>query len=115
MVNIMTQLPNHLIMDIIKLADGGLNTHKQKFKGVMDSIEGHGVMDYLDDNIDVGLTDAWESILSIYVPMNYVDRGPYSFQFDIDSMGNTWSGVRGVDNYNDNNVEFAKKWVNRLN
>ena len=29
---IMAQLPNDLIMDIIKLADGGLSTHKKKFK-----------------------------------------------------------------------------------
>ena len=28
----MAQLPNDLIMDIIKLADGGFNTHKKKFK-----------------------------------------------------------------------------------
>ena len=37
----MAQLPNHLIMDIIKLVDGGLNTHKQKFKGVMNQLIKH--------------------------------------------------------------------------
>jgi len=42
MANIMTQLPNHLIMDIIKLVDGGLNTHKRKFAGVLNSVEGVG-------------------------------------------------------------------------
>jgi len=37
--DIMAQLPNHLIMDIIRQVDGGLNTHKQKFKSVISTIE----------------------------------------------------------------------------
>ena len=42
MVNIMAQLPNNLIMDIIRLADGGLNTHKQKFKSTLDYVNSCG-------------------------------------------------------------------------
>jgi hypothetical protein len=33
--DIMALLPNRLIMDIIQMADGGLNTHKKKFSNVM--------------------------------------------------------------------------------
>jgi hypothetical protein len=33
--DIMSSLPNHLIMRIIKEADGGLNTHKSKYSNVM--------------------------------------------------------------------------------
>ena len=38
----MSQLPNHLIMDIIKIADGGLNTHKSKYVGVLKFIKKEG-------------------------------------------------------------------------
>ena len=38
-MSIFSQLPNRLIMDIIKTVDGGLNTHKKKFKSVIASIE----------------------------------------------------------------------------
>jgi len=38
-MSIFSQLPNDLIMDIIKSVDGGLNTHKKKFKSVIESIE----------------------------------------------------------------------------
>ena len=36
---IFTELPNNLIMDIIKLADGGLNTHKKKFSNSLNIIK----------------------------------------------------------------------------
>ena len=35
----MAQLPNDLIMDIIKLADGGLSTHKNKFSNVINEFK----------------------------------------------------------------------------
>ena len=45
--DLMSNLPNHLIMDIIKLADGGLNTHRKKYKSVLDSIK--EPLKYYDD------------------------------------------------------------------
>mgnify|MGYP003636603564 CR=1 FL=1 len=37
-MSIFSQLPNRLIMDIIKMADGGLHTHKQQMKDVLKNI-----------------------------------------------------------------------------
>jgi hypothetical protein len=37
---IMRNLPNDLIRKVIRQADGGLSTHKEKFKSVLDDIEG---------------------------------------------------------------------------
>jgi hypothetical protein len=37
--SIMAQLPNDLIMNIIRIADGGLHTHKQKLASVLESIK----------------------------------------------------------------------------
>jgi hypothetical protein len=42
MSNIMTQLPNDVIMKIIQMADGGRATHKIRLKRVLNSIEGVG-------------------------------------------------------------------------
>ena len=41
----MSNLPNNLIMAIIKLADGGLNTHKRNFAGVLNSVKTTNVED----------------------------------------------------------------------
>jgi len=40
----MAQLPNHLIMDIIRIADGGKPTHNKKFQGVLRTINLLGKM-----------------------------------------------------------------------
>ena len=50
--SIFSQLPNDIIMNIIKLADGGLYTHKKKFKGVINSIDEarRGSLIYLETN-----------------------------------------------------------------
>ena len=45
MDTIMSNLPNHLIMNIIKLADGGLNTHKSKLKLVFEDLLAPGWLD----------------------------------------------------------------------
>jgi len=37
-MSIFSQLPNRLIMDIIKMADGGLHTHKQQISKVHDEL-----------------------------------------------------------------------------
>ena len=34
-----TKLPNDIIMKIVREADGGLNTHKKKFKATLDNIK----------------------------------------------------------------------------
>jgi len=39
-MSIFSQLPNDLVMDIIKLADGGLTTHKGKFNIILQQIIG---------------------------------------------------------------------------
>ena len=41
----MSNLPNNLIMAIIKLADGGLNTHKKLFASTLNSVINHKSMD----------------------------------------------------------------------
>jgi hypothetical protein len=75
MDNIMAQLPNRLIMDIIKLVDGGLNTHKRKFAGVLNSVETTNV----EDLPAGGLTWGFDPYYSCWLdnnnyPIDIVDK-----------------------------------------
>ena len=112
MPNIMAQLPNHLIMEIIKLADGGLNTHKQKFKSVMDQFklfdqgENESTIDLYNDGC--AIAEIFE--LGQYLPKcvtrceGYYGQDYYCVDEHHSEFGTT------VDD-----EEYAKKWVNRLN
>jgi hypothetical protein len=47
--DVFSQLPNNLIMDIIKIADGGLNRHKKGYQGVMEEFLGLKALEYIED------------------------------------------------------------------
>ena len=58
---IMSQLPNNLIMKIIKVADGGLNTHKSKYSNVMGELLGYNASHYLE--LECPASEVWGDIL----------------------------------------------------
>jgi hypothetical protein len=47
--DVFSLLPTNLIMDIIKIADGGLNLHKKSYKGVMGELLGLNALEYIED------------------------------------------------------------------
>ena len=49
MSSIMTKLPNNIIMNIIRMADGGLNTHKNKMNVIFEQIIGKRPVHWFED------------------------------------------------------------------
>ena len=50
MSSIMTKLPNEIIMNIIRMADGGLNTHKNKMNVIFEQIRGVEAIYWYEDD-----------------------------------------------------------------
>ena len=50
MSSIMTKLPNEIIMNIIRMADGGLNTHKTKMNVIFEQIRGVEAIYWYEDD-----------------------------------------------------------------
>ena len=50
-MSIFSQLPNDLIMDIIKSVDGGLNTHKKKLNVILQQIHNQIPIYYYKDGM----------------------------------------------------------------
>ena len=49
MSSIMTKLPNNIIMNIIRMADGGLNTHKTNMKSIFEQVIGKRPVHWFED------------------------------------------------------------------
>ena len=60
--NIMAQLPNHLIMDIIKLTNQPLCAHRSKYKSVLDSVERQESIDFHLDPVSNPYGSFWEQL-----------------------------------------------------
>ena len=66
-MSIYSQLPNHLVMDIIRQADGGLNTHKSKFLNSLNIIKTQ------TSSVEPGNRSCREGVLLTYEPGNPFD------------------------------------------
>jgi hypothetical protein len=70
-------MPNDIIMNIIRMADGGLNTHKSKMASVLSVIKKGKRM--ADDYIET-YEDDFDMVLSaITDPETYYDQWGYAF------------------------------------
>ena len=102
MDNIMAQLPNHLIMDIIKLVDGGLNTHKKKFSNVMTEFKAIDGLEWIEKGC--GMEEAFQ--LDSYLPLGVFQACCHpGLEIDVDHL---------IDMDNVKQVKHAERWIDRL-
>ena len=70
-------MPNDIIMNIIRMADGGLNTHKSKMASVLRVIKKSGV--FADDYIET-YEDDFDMVLGPHSDAEtYYDQWGYAF------------------------------------
>tara|TARA_R110000851_G_scaffold318732_3_gene482749 strand:- start:1258 stop:1674 length:417 start_codon:yes stop_codon:yes gene_type:complete len=96
----MSNLPNNLIMAIIKLADGGLNTHKKLFASTLNSVINHKSMDLQSEGLRWGFDPYytfWLDKNNYSVDLyNYVDEDNFMdieliIQNHTESIFNNWA------------------------
>ena len=95
--DLMAQLPNRLIMDIIQMVDGGLNTHKKKFTTVINQFNELDGLKWIEKGACI--EEAFE--LEGYLPEG-VFNGHQGLEID----------MHDVDT--DDGLRFAERWVHRL-
>ncbi len=72
-----SQMPNDIIMNIIRMADGGLNTHKENFKKTLLVIK--GARSFADEYIERYEDDYHEAIDLENDPETYYSEWEYAF------------------------------------
>ena len=70
-------MPNDIIMNIIRMADGGLNTHKSKMASVLRVIKKSKT--FADDYIERSEDDFDMVLSAIADPETYYDQWGYAF------------------------------------
>ena len=98
--DLMAQLPNRLIMDIIKLVDGGLNTHKKKFSNVMTEFKSIDGLEWIEKGC--GMEEAFQ--LDSWLPLG-VFRAGAGLEIDV-------LDLTGRDNVKQ--FKHAERWIDRL-
>ena len=95
--DLMAQLPNDLIMIIIQMVDGGLNTHKQKFSKCMTEFQALDGLEWMEKGACIGEAFRLE---------DYAPEGVY--------MGNQGLEIDMHDVDTDEGLLFAERWIHRL-